>query len=89
MEAGRRRRRYGRSSTVNTTRAAILAVVLAGLALCPTARAEDSSDLAQDLTNPVADLLTIPIQMNFDRNIGPADDGWRFRLQANFVLPKP
>jgi len=38
------------------------------------------ADLAQDLTNPVAELLTIPIQMNYDRNIGPADDGWRFRL---------
>jgi hypothetical protein len=72
---------------VNTTRAAILAVILAGAALCPIARAEDSSDLAQDLTNPVADLLTIPIQLNYDQNIGPVEDGWK--LQANFVLPKP
>jgi hypothetical protein len=48
---------------------AICAAVLllaGGTALCPPVWAEDAdeSSLAQDLTNPVADLLTVPIQMN-------------------------
>lgn len=43
-----------------------------------SAQAEDASlaqqggdaGLAQNLTNPLADLMTIPIQMNYDQNIG-------------------
>jgi len=74
---------------MTTMRSAVLAMVLVGAALCPYVWAQDAdqSDLAQDLTNPVADLLTIPIQLNYDQNFGPADDGWK--LQANYVLPKP
>jgi hypothetical protein len=45
------------------------------------------ADLAQDLTNPVADLLTIPIQMNYDQNFGPADDGWKLQTNIQPVLP--
>jgi len=55
------------------------ALVLIAVVLCTPVEAKDDSDLAQDLTNPVADLLTIPIQMNYDQNIGPADDGWKLQ----------
>ncbi|MGB5985690.1 MAG: hypothetical protein WBG37_10325 [Desulfobacterales bacterium] len=44
------------------------------------------ADFAQELSNPIADLITLPIQMNYDRDIGPQDDGWK--LQTNIVLPK-
>jgi hypothetical protein len=74
---------------MTTKVATACALVLIAVALCTPVEAQDDSDLAQDLTNPVADLLTVPIQMNLDRNIGAADDGWRFRVQTNFVLPKP
>ena len=49
--------------------------------------ADFNADLAQELTNPVADLMTIPIQMNFDSNIGLQDQGEK--LQTNFqpVIP--
>ena len=33
--------------------------------------------LAQELTNPLADLMNIPIQMNYDQGIGPRDEGWK------------
>ena len=36
---------------------------------------ESAADLAQELTNPIADLVTVPIQVNLDQRIGPADDG--------------
>ena len=45
------------------------------------------SDLAQELTNPIADLVTVPIQMNVDRNIGPASDGTKITTNIQPVIP--
>ena len=45
------------------------------------------ADLAQELTNPLADLMTIPIQMNFDRNIGVEDDGQKIQTNIQPVVP--
>jgi hypothetical protein len=39
------------------------------------------------LTNPLADLMTIPIQMNYDRDIGPLDDGWKLQTNIQPVIP--
>lgn len=58
------------------------------LALPVAASAEESdADLAQELTNPVADLVTVPIQMNLDRNIGPAEDGTKLTTNIQPVIP--
>jgi len=43
------------------------------------------AELAQELTNPLADLVTIPIQMNFDRNIGPSEDGTKITTNVQIV----
>ena len=48
---------------------------------------DTSADLAQELTNPVANLVTIPIQMNFDGDIGPADDGTKITTNVQPVIP--
>lgn len=45
------------------------------------------ADLAQELTNPVADLITIPFQMNYDRDIGLQDDGWKLQTNIQPVIP--
>jgi len=45
------------------------------------------AELAQELTNPLADLMTIPIQMNYDRNIDPQDDGWKLQTNIQPVIP--
>jgi len=47
----------------------------------------DASDLAQDLTNPVADLITLPIQANYDFNFGPSDDGSTVQTNVQPVIP--
>ena len=68
---------------------------LAVSALVQPAIAEDASGaqkggdagLAQELSNPLADLMTIPIQVNYDRDIGPRDDGWKLQTNIQPVIP--
>ena len=43
--------------------------------------------LAQQLNNPLANLITVPIQNNFDYGLGPNGDGSRYTLVAQPVLP--
>ena len=80
---------------MRTILCAMLACAVVGSILCAPVLAHEGSeaapanqsDLAQDLTNPVADLLTIPIQLNYDQGIGPADDGWKLQTNIQPVLP--
>ena len=80
---------------MRTILSAILAGAIVGLTPCAQVLAEDArglaegdqAELAQELTNPVADLLTIPIQMNYDQNIGPTDDGWKLQTNIQPVYP--
>jgi len=78
-----------------TTLIPTLLVFLAFSAPVQPARAEDNSgaqpggdaELAQELSNPIADLITIPIQMNYDREMGPFDDGWKLQTNVQPVIP--
>ena len=44
------------------------------------------ADLAQELSNPIADLITLPVQMNYDRDIG-VDDGYKIQTNIQPVIP--
>ena len=44
-------------------------------------------DLAKKLSNPVADLISVPFQFNFDGRVGPARDGSRQYLNLQPVIP--
>jgi len=46
-----------------------------------------NADLAQELSNPLADLITIPVQMNYDHNIGVREDGWKLQTNIQPVIP--
>lgn len=57
----------------------------ASLSLAPL-HADESSDLAQQLTNPLADLISMPIQGNLDFGIGPGG-GHRMFTNIQPVIP--
>ena len=79
----------GRTKTINTVRLIRTSLFVGALLALPVAaRAEESAaDLAQELTDPIADLVTLPIQMNLDRDIGPADDGTKLTTNVQPVIP--
>ncbi|MEM6636819.1 MAG: transporter [Pseudomonadota bacterium] len=64
-----------------------LTCLCALLAIPGAAFAQDASELAQQLSNPVADLVSVPLQLNFDQNFGEDDDGDRTLLNIQPVIP--
>jgi hypothetical protein len=53
----------------------------------PVLAQEDQAALAQKLSNPVAALISVPFQFNYDQDIGPAEDGDRWLLNVQPVVP--
>ena len=62
-----------------------LALLLAALILAAPARAADADSLAKALSNPVAALVSVPLQYNYDRTWGAA--GYRHSLNVQPVVP--
>ncbi len=67
--------------------ALLIILAPAGVALAENTRRGEDAELAQELTNPVAELMTIPIQMTYDSDIGVNDDGWRLQTNLQPVIP--
>ncbi len=49
--------------------------------------ADEAAELAKKLANPVASLISIPFQYNFDENIGPNGEGSKSVLNVQPVVP--
>jgi hypothetical protein len=69
--------------------AVALMTILAVAVLLPTgvwAADESEEDLAKKVQNPVADLISVPFQNNFNFNVGPEDD-LQYMLNIQPVVP--
>lgn len=47
----------------------------------------DSRDIAKKLANPLADLISVPMQLNFDEGFGSDEDGTLLQLNVQPVIP--
>lgn len=84
-DAGNVGKRCGRPAACGPgARAALLLglVTLAGAAL-----AQSDAELAVEIANPIANIVSIPLQSNWERKVGPVDGGRRYVLNVQPVIP--
>jgi len=66
----------------------IIACCVGALSVAAQEAAPDqAAELAKKLANPVASLISVPLQSNFDFRIGQSDEGWRYTLNIQPVIP--
>lgn len=68
----------------------ILLAAFASIALHGLAQAQEAAtaeELAKELSNPIASLISVPFQYNYDQNIGSADEGTKSLLNIQPVAP--
>lgn len=62
-------------------------VALGAVSTAQAREASDSAELAKKLNNPIAAMISVPFQFNYDSEIGPERDGERIQLNFQPVVP--
>ncbi len=65
----------------------IVVAIVFMMILSPLSVFADDADLAKKLANPVAALISVPIQANYDDNYGAADQGSVWKINIQPVIP--
>ena len=76
-------------ANVWVTKRVLLLALLAYWSYIPVVvNAEDSqAELTKKLSNPIASLISVPMQLNLDQDIGANDQGERYVLNIQPVIP--
>jgi hypothetical protein len=62
-------------------------VMVAALVAVSAVAQDEEAELAKKLANPVASLISVPIQANYDENYGPDEKGSVWRINIQPVIP--
>jgi len=57
------------------------------VAAVPAFAADDEAEIAKKTQNPIANLISLPLQLNYDQGIGPKQDGKTWYLKVQPVIP--
>jgi hypothetical protein len=64
-----------------------LTVLLAAAFALPALAEESEAEIAKKSLNPVAAMISVPIKLDYDHNIGPREQGHKYQLTVQPVIP--
>lgn len=73
---------FGKSACRNSVCAALLAAASA-----PALAQKTDAEIAKAAQNPIAAMISVPLQYNYDHNIGPREDGHKHYVNVQPVIP--
>jgi len=83
LKSSESRRHVGHPARVVTT----VLLVFSGVSISTSACAESDEELAKKAQNPIAAMISMPMQLNYDNRLGAGDDGRKWLLNVQPVIP--